>query len=220
MKYLSYAAVVVISVAAILGLYPSKPTEDFTSIRQATWALHLKGINPFWGTPIDADFCSGVAIKPNVILTAAHCDVSDQVPGAIISVNGRQVSIIKKDQDKDLMLLFVPGLDSPTVPVGTYVPVQDSPVVLVGYPLGLIQYVTEGRVQGSVELPEAIVGKVTPKMLAVSAMGDPGNSGGGLFQLVNGQYVLVGITSMKGGTMVTLCVHPEVLAKFLAHRDH
>lgn len=219
MKYLSYVAVLVVSVAAIIGLYPSKPTEDFTQVRQATWALHLKGVEPFWGAPIDADICSGVAIKPDLLLTAAHCDVSDKIPGSVLTVDGKTTIVVKKDVNKDLMMLFVPDLNSPYVPVGTYVPLQDSPVVLVGYPLGLTQFVTEGRVQGSVELPEGIADHPLPKFLAVSALGEPGNSGGGLFQLVDGKYVLVGITSMKGG-MITLCVHPEVIAKFLAPKAH
>lgn len=225
MKYLHVALSVVLSVGILLGFQhvnQSSP-DEFAQVRSATWNLVLDGVDPMWGTPIEhRTFCSGVAIKPDLILTAAHCDVSNEVPGSKVTINGKSVSIVKKDVDKDLMLLFVPTLNSPTVPIGLYEPLQDSPVVVVGYPLGLTQYVTEGRVQGFVALSketEENLGHKLPTFMALSALVEGGNSGGGVFQKVDGVYTLVGITSMKGG-MITLVVPTDVIAKFLDPINH
>ena len=140
----------------------------FDQIRAATWQLTGEQ-----GT------CSAVAIKPDVLLTAAHCDQKDML------INGKTAIKVKKDESTDLMLLYVPTLNSPVVSVADESPEQDTPVVASGYPLGQGPHLTEGRMQYKEE--GGYMRTTTPIVF--------GNSGGGMFAFDGFSYKLVGINS-------------------------
>lgn len=211
MKYFASVVVsVLLSVSAILGLVhytPSTDTAGYAQLRDATWRIDISSDL----SPVGS--CSGTFIDEHIMLTAAHCDV---YPGVSFKVGNEKAIILKKDSTKDLMLLVVPHSHT-YVAVGSGAPKIDAKVVAVGYPYGVAQYLTEGRVQGYVTLPpemELETGPL-PKFLAVSSLVSPGNSGGGLFyKLPDGSYVLVGVVSRGGGT-VTLAVHPDEIVSFL-----
>lgn len=176
MKFLlSVALSVALSVPAVLGLVtvvPSAEAERFTELRQATWQIDVGGMG----------HCSGTFIKPKIMLTAAHC-FNDN-----LLVDGVKAVVLKKDEKLDLMLLFV-DKDSPVVALAVPMDVeQDMKVVVVGYPGNMPQYLTEGRVQGTLVYEDRI-------WTAISAPVWFGNSGGGVFVKIKGEWKLVGVLS-------------------------
>lgn len=154
----------------MLGLQHSvKP--NIASLRAVTW--QLEG---------DSGTCSGVFVSPVKYLTAAHC-MQDNM-----KVDGVAATILKQGKDVDLMLLYVPG-NHPYAKVSYYDPELDAPVTVVGFPLSIGQIVTEGRYQGPArkDMPQ---GKRYRLMTAPIA---PGNSGGPVFAIIDGEYKVVGI---------------------------
>lgn len=194
---------VVLSIALSVGAMSVLPEQikkyDYQTLRQATWRLDLQ--NAF-----ESGSCSGTFIKPQIMLTAAHCDI-----GGTFSVGGVKAVMVKKDVEKDLMLLYVP-MYSGTVKVAVDAPAVDEKVVIAGYPFGVAQYITEGRIQIGLEIPEEMGPQ--PDYTAVSAMVVGGNSGGGAYVKVGLGYRLVGVVSKGGGT-VTLVVSLKEIKEFL-----
>jgi hypothetical protein len=175
---------ILLAVALSLGLVSGcAQKEDFSQIRGAVHELKFQ--NPDKKL---VGFCSGVAITPTFMMTAAHCDL-----GQPIYVNGYRAFIVKKDPARDLMALHIPmGVNCPCVPDVRPEPERDTKVYTVGFPLDAGQVLTEGRWQ------------------SVNSKGDMlftspiiyGNSGGGVF-LHNGKsWSLVGIVSR--GTVIPL----------------
>lgn len=178
---LSVALSVVLSVSFIAGydVLSKNDVADYTQLRDATWQINVG----------DLGHCSGTFIKPQIMLTAAHCGPE----GVNLTVDGHTAVVLKKNEKLDLMLLFVP-MESSYVPVGTPEDVYlDEKAVVVGYPLNMPEFTTEGRIQGLTDLDG------DPRM-AVSAPVIFGNSGGGVFTKENGRWVLSGVVSAVGGT--------------------
>lgn len=217
-------AAVLASVVLSLSVVQAPKLYDKVQIqqlRQASWRLDLSFTNPYTGELVQGGFCSGTVVRPNLVLTAAHCDIKDEVPAPDLklSIAGHPYTIVKKDVDKDLMLLYVSGLASPVASVGSVTPKQDAEAVVVGYPFGLTQFVTHGHIQaGGLKLPkeaEAELGHKLPSVLATEAGISPGNSGGGIFVKEGMNYKLVGVCSMGGGD-VGLFVNLDTLKEFLS----
>lgn len=122
--------------------------------------------------------CSGVLIRPGVMLTAAHC--TPYMERFSVIKNGVMYTPVnvRKDDTIDLALVMVKDangkdLPCPCASVAKTNPKVDAPVRAVGFPMyGLInvQILTEGRMQG-----------VDGADLVFTAPIAPGNSGGGLF---------------------------------------
>jgi V8-like Glu-specific endopeptidase len=182
-------------------------TWRFSQLRAATHKLDIgEGLGS----------CSGTMVAPRHYLTAAHCIIE----GQSLKVEGNVATLLKKSEDNDLALLDV-AVDCPCVPVASERPAVDTPVVVVGYPLGMAQFLTEGRIQPTLLLPPEY-----SFLMAISAQVAPGNSGGGTFALVNGEYVLVGVVhavgvASLGGFIPNLVPHlalvvaPEYVSQFL-----
>lgn len=180
----------------------------FDQIRAVTKRLYIA----------DVGKSSGVMIGPRQMLTAAHIAVvhSESTP---LMIDGKPiVKVLKIDEVTDLALLEV-DIDGPYLPMGK-MPVNDTKVVLVGYPANEfigVAVITEGRVMGR-NPGETRVIATTPAA--------PGNSGGGLFTVVDGKWVLVGILVATAGTTIqgmfpamvyhlSLSVDPDTIKKFL-----
>jgi S1-C subfamily serine protease len=187
----------------------------FDALRNATVMLEMKDES---GKVTGS--CSGVFISAHVLLTAAHCDSEK------LGIHGEGDAVkIRKDETKDLMLVFVEK-NTKHVPIRRIANDAeiDAKVVTVGYPLGMVQAVTEGRVQGGVILdgiPPEILERVSGYIVITSPI-IFGNSGGPVFIETNEGYKLVGIVSalrvVGFGTPIThlgLAVGPDAILKFL-----
>src|SRR5690242_12414041 len=133
---------VVLSTALVVGLLHVVPEHgvNYQEMRQATWSLDFSFSDRDVGEQTFG-FCSGVAIAPDVLLTAAHCDLtSDEQflmfgpPDAKFTVDGHPYTILKRDENKDLMLIKVEGLNSPVVKFIPFVPEVDRKVYVDGFP--------------------------------------------------------------------------------------
>ncbi len=151
-------------------------SKDYTQLRAATVQV----------TVGDLGNCSGVAVAPNRVLTAAHCDAPD------LRVNGLKAVVIKKDEKRDLMVLGV-DVSGPYIPLAKTSPKQDTRVVVVGYPMDVRQTITEGLWQGKIKYNA--LNNLTNVWSSITAAVSPGNSGGPVFAKIHGQWRLVGIVS-------------------------
>lgn len=176
MKFVSSVVLsVVLSLGAVLG-YVHINTVDFTQLRQMTKQL---------ATADGTGFCSSVVVGPEMVVSAAHCDLQE----GSIYVDGIQAKVVKKDEKQDLLLLHVPFLKGVPLEVGRAV--MDEVVYVVGFPLEAGQVVTQGRAQSIVDGFQLFTAPVIF-----------GNSGGPVFAVRHGQPVLVAIVSR--GTLVPL----------------
>jgi S1-C subfamily serine protease len=187
--------------------------ERFDTLRNATVMLEMSKDGQKVGS------CSAVAIKPHILLTAAHCDAGS------INVKGVGKAVkIRKDEGVDLMFLYVENLKADVVAVSGVTPIMDTKVVTVGYPLGVGQFLTEGRIQAELildDVPEEYLTKVKG-YVAISSPVVFGNSGGPVFAKINGEYKVIGIMSAMAvagfGSPIThlaFAVNAETINKFL-----
>ena len=138
-------------------------------------------------------FCSSVLVADEVVVTAAHCVDAEQIPMDRASVRGKDgknyVFTVKfKSVASDVAVLSVPGLKGITAPIAPFDAKQDEYAIVVGYPLGSRQYVTEGRIQGKYTSEEMERTLATPAIIF-------GNSGGPLLVYRNQRWEVVGIAS-------------------------
>ena len=185
-KYLSAVGKQLLTGILTLGLCLSPIASfasEFSTVRGASVALRMES----------GGFCSGTKITRRLVLSAAHCAQF----GETILVDGNKGIVVKRDEINDLLLVQVnlPGRD--IVNLATVNPQVDDQIIVVGYPLGLEKFVTEGRIQGYYQ----------DNRYFVSAPIVPGNSGGGVFKKVNGEYVLVGVAVAVFGYGFSIMPH-------------
>ena len=142
--------------------------------------------------------CSGVYIKSNIVLSAAHCvDVPENVHIKEIWIRkgseADKAVIVKIDKQADLVLLYTPLQGNPVKFAWSVSRGEDCWVI--GNPLGLPNIVTKGIVS-QVNFTWA---KQKATFIIVDASTLPGNSGG---PVLNSHGHLIGIltrsTSMFG----------------------
>jgi hypothetical protein len=167
----SFLVSFVVSASLIFAGSHYLPESNYSQVRDATHQLTSE-----FGS------CSAVAIAPNTLLTAAHCDSPELKVGGLLAV------VVKKNEEKDLMLVYVAGLNSPYLSVAKAMPNVDEKVVMAGFPLGVGEVVTEGRLQSLTDRAPAFLALVT-------AQGVFGNSGGPVVVRRGMSYEVVGIVS-------------------------
>jgi hypothetical protein len=213
LKYLSaVGAAVLLSVSVMLGLIHTVTPISDTQIRLATRTVEGKADMFFFGEPISMPVsCSATAIAPNIALSAAHCDAAD------LHVDGLPAKVIKKDEKSDLLLMYVEGMPCPCVPVSDVVAEAGTRVTSMGYPFGgMIGFVlvkNEGIVQGKVKgNPDAGTDRIEGYLVSRLSL-EGGNSGGGIFALVNGKWALVSVVSLAS-TSLSISPSTEMVKEF------
>lgn len=97
-------------------------------------------------------FCTGFVVAPEIVMSAAHCDR----PVSHYSIDERIIpTIIKKDKDKDLMLLRVIGLKKKPIAIADYEIQPGEKVLSIGCGRGLCSSVgyqmLDGRYSGEMK---------------------------------------------------------------------
>jgi S1-C subfamily serine protease len=130
--------------------------------------------------------CSVVMIAPERALTAAHCL---GMASPVVTIDGYDYVVTEgyAASPRDIAVLIIPGAPCPCAQVSDIPAVEGDWVAAVGYPYGIARVVTYGEVQGRIVFEED-----GQEYLLVTALGAPGNSGGGLF---NEHGELIGIVS-------------------------
>ena len=143
--------------------------------------------------------CSGVYIKDNIILSAAHCvNMSENMELKQIWVKKGDKSalavVVKVDPQADLVLLYT-AMPGRPIKLGNHV-VRGQDCWVIGNPLGLVDVLTRGIIS-KLHLADK---KEKASFMVIDAVVLPGNSGGAV---VDANCHLIGIltrsTSMFGG---------------------
>jgi len=129
--------------------------------------------------------CSAVMIAPSRAVTAAHCL---QIPNLVLRINEVDYPVSGSyviKEGVDAAMLIAPSAPCPCASVKNTPENFYAPVYVVGYPYGLMRFITVGLFQGYLKHPEDL------QMYGVTdARTAPGTSGGGVF---NAQGALLGI---------------------------
>ncbi len=191
-------------------LFTSLQATEFHYPRQETVKLHKEGF------PVG----SGVILLPGFVLTAAHvADAPDlETNRSPSDIKGNVILNSDYLQNKiDLSLLwYSEGIYCPCVKLASREAEVDEQVIVVGYPMGLTQVLTEGRSQGvkRITFPTLLGEEDLGDRLVLTASAYGGNSGGGVFVYREGQWQLVGIVVQKAGNL-TLAVPLKDIKGFL-----
>ncbi len=167
-----------------------------------------------WGT------CSGVFIKENVILSAAHCvdmsrDEGMELRGVWVRRGdvSAKATIIKVDTKADLLLLYTDLSGKPLELADHAVRGQDCWVI--GNPLGMVDILTKGIVS---KIDWVIKGEKA-RFLVIDATVLPGNSGGAV---VDSNGDLIGILTRStslfgpfGAAGLGIAVDLQTIREFL-----
>lgn len=134
-------------------------------------------------------FCSAVVVAPGLVLTADHC--AGAAPAALHTGAPVATVIGRGDERIDIALLAFSSAEAacPCVRLAAREAAVDETVYIVGYPRGIAQVLSTGASQGVHDNSNLPFGR----RLVTTAPVGPGNSGGGVFVLRDGELQLVGI---------------------------
>ena len=104
----------------------------------------------------------------------------------MLTINGKEYPVLESyaNPDRDLAILIVPNAPCPCAYIRRKPAQIDERIILVGYPHGLAQTIAYGQIQGRVG-----TGTIR-EQLVTSALGAPGKSGGGVFD-INGSLLAI-----------------------------
>ena len=149
--------------------------------------VKVKGIAPSCSEQIEG---SGFVYAPEHILTNAHVVAGVTENQAVTLPSGQMLSarVVLFDPKVDVAVLYVPGLDEPTLHFAAQAKVGSNAIV-AGYPLDGPFTAVAARVGGTEEATSPDIyqtAQVTRQIYAVRAAVEQGNSGGPLLNPNNG----------------------------------
>jgi serine protease Do len=133
---------------------------------------------------------AGFFVTPELVVTNEHvlCD-GPEIQVETVDGARRAGRVVERDEEHDLAVVRVVGVDAQPLPLGDATPLQrGDPVFAMGSPLGLDFTLS----QGIVSHPDRVLFGVS--YVQIDASVHPGNSGGAL---VDGRGRAVGVVSMQ-----------------------
>jgi len=158
---------------------------------------------------------SGFFIARGKIVTNAHV-VDGAYSAEVHSLLNRyeQITISKRDNDVDLALLTVNGVEEPSMALADTGELRPGQRVLaIGNPLGLVRTVTDGLISAVRGVPGVL------QIIQISAPISPGSSGGPLLNL-RGEVIGVTSAGMSEGQNLNFAIGIETLKQFLQLPDN
>jgi len=135
---------------------------------------------------------SSTELGHEIFLTAAHCLGK---PDGLFIVDKAdtpiKATIVRKDEPNDLALISAP-ISGPNVRLLTIDPTLGDEVLAIGWPLGMGPTLTRGLWQGNTKIE--VEDGVERRYSYITAPLAPGNSGGGVFVLYNGEWYLAAVS--------------------------
>ncbi|MDP3698948.1 MAG: serine protease [Nanoarchaeota archaeon] len=121
---------------------------------------------------------------------------SDEMGSFLKVIKPKTIKAVAQNENKDLAVISVPKLDHKPLPytIGNAEELRvQNLVYVVGWPLGLLENVTQGHITA---VNDSRLVREDPETAFISdAQISPGNSGGGIYAVRDGRLELVGITS-------------------------
>ena len=130
-------------------------------------------------------WCTAFSIneKENYVLTANHCFGAD-IEGKDLLVDNSPARLVARDQKKDLMVLFVKGLDKPAIWLAKEDPRVGDEMASYGYGYALSKPLFRVTHASAIDTDEA------PRMVITDTDFVPGQSGGPVVDL-DGRLVMI-----------------------------
>ncbi len=142
-------------------------------------------------------FGSGFAVEPDLIVTNSHVFPAGGLglAGRIGSDQSQRIKqVIQRDKQDDIVLLYVPGLNLPSLPIDSREPVVGDTVFAMGNPEGMIGTFSEG-----------IVSALRDHFIQITAPISHGSSGGPVFNTY-GEVIGISTASRISGQNLNLAV--------------
>lgn len=139
---------------------------------------------------------SGFVYAPNRVMTNAHVVAGMNDPFVQIRGTGQayKARVVYLDTSVDVAVLYVPGLDAPTIDFAPQPATRGDDAVVAGFPGGGRLTATAARVRGIITARGTDIyesGKVVREVYAVRGEVVPGNSGGPLLSPAGQVYGVV-----------------------------
>ncbi len=148
----------------------------------------------------------------NLLVTNYHV-VKDTEGFSIVLEDGREFEGVLKgyDADSDLAVIRLEGNKLPPRLIMAKTVVLGEPVVVIGYPLGLQQSITQGIVSGVNVESSFVLEDSAVRLLQIDAPINPGNSGGPLFNCL-GEVVGVNMAIHPSGEGIAWSISAEEIS--------
>lgn len=178
---------------------PGSPEELFSTVSASI-------VRVFAGDPAKpSKQGSGVVIEAARVVTNCHVVAGGGRITVKAGLAAHSATVRVADEERDLCVLDVPGLDAPAVPLGTVANLRvGQRVYAIGAPLGLELTLSEGIVSSLRVVPEG-------KVIQTTAPVSPGSSGGGLFD-TRGELVGIVTFQSRDGQNLNFAVPVDWLA--------
>jgi S1-C subfamily serine protease len=126
---------------------------------------------------------SGFIYAPERVMTNAHVVAGTRKVSVELNGNQRSARVVAYDPDRDLAVLYVPGLSAPAMKFAPKKATTGADAVVIGFPLDGPFDARPARIRDSGEIPGPNIydsGKVTRDIYTIRALVRSGNSGGPL----------------------------------------
>jgi S1-C subfamily serine protease len=171
------------------------------------------------------------------ILTAKHCTNDVQAvrstvdmpvydaDSRVVATKSYYATVVSQFYKRDVALMVL--TDKTTIFPAVAVDKADAkvkfgePVLVAGYPAGLAQYLVEGRFGGRETLDFNFPGRGQAEYFRATAPTMGGNSGGGLYRMVDGRWTLIGVmvVGLRENPQMGFYVPIDMVREFLALAD-